>query len=290
MGPYRSLWRAVVSFGLVSIPVKVYAASQDQDVHLRQLHRRCHSPIQYRKWCPVCNAELDPDDIEWGYELAPGRFVTVTEEEIAGLPLPEPHVIQILDFVRLAEVDPAYFQRPYYLEPGEAAGRAYRLLVRSLARSGRAAIARLAIRRRETLAALRPATGDILALVTMRYADELRRPQEVVQLPASAEPSEREQEMALELIERLTAPFEPDRYASQRRRAFAQLLERKAAGEPVTAPERPEAPAVADLVEALRASLAQVDGASGSGSPAAPDGRAAAGRKARRRPKGLTRP
>ena len=257
MGAYRSLWRATVSFGLVSIPVKVYAAAEDREIHLRQLHRRCHSPIQYRKWCPVCETLLADEEIEWGYELAPGRYVVVEPGEVEGLPGPEAHVVQILDFVPPGEVDPAYFERPYYLEPAEAAGRAYRLLVQAMTRAGRLAIARMALRRRERLAALRPA-GPILTLLTMRWADELRPAERVVEAPATGEPTEREQEMALRLVEHLSAPFDPGRYTNQRRQAFAELVERKAAGQPAVAPPRPEPAALADLVEALQASLASV--------------------------------
>lgn len=254
MGPYRSLWRATVSFGLVSIPVKVYAAAEDREIHLRQLHRRCHSPIQYRKWCPVCQAAVGDEEVEWGYELAPGRFVVVSQQEMEQLPGPEAHVVQILDFVAPGEVDPAYFERPYYLEPAEAAVRAYRLLVEAMQRSGRLAIARLAMRRRERLAALRPAAG-VLTLLTMRWADELRPADRVVQMPAGGEPTEREREMAVRLVEHLSAPFDPGRYASQRRQAFAELLERKVAGQPPVAASRPQPTALTDLIEALQASL-----------------------------------
>ena len=254
MGPYRSLWRATVSFGLVSIPVKVYAAAEDREIHLRQLHRRCHSPIQYRKWCPVCETAVADQEIDWGYELAPGRFVVVSEQEMEQLPSPEAHVVQILDFVAPGEVDPAYFERPYYLEPAEAAARAYRLLVEAMDSTGRLAIARMALRRRERLAALQPA-GPVLTLLTMRWADELRPADRVVQVPTGSEPTEREREMAIRLVEHLSAPFDPSRYTNQRRQAFAELLQRKVAGQPpVTAP-RPQPAALTDLIQALQASL-----------------------------------
>ena len=286
MGPYRSLWRATVSFGLVSIPVKVYAAAEDREIHLRQLHRRCHSPIQYRRWCPVCETAVTEEEVDWGYETAPGRFVIVSEQEMEQLPGPEPHVVQILDFVAPTEVDPAYFERPYYLEPAEAAVRAYRLLVEAMDRTGRLAVARMAMRRRERLAALRPA-GGILTLLTMRWADELRPADRVVQVPAGSEPTEREREMAIRLVEHLSAPFDPSRYANQRRQAFAELLERKVVGQPpVTAPQ-PQPAALADLIEALQASL-QAEQPGRDGRRARTDGQPAPA--GRRRPGTRTRP
>lgn len=248
-----------MSFGLVSIPVKVYAATEDKEIHLRQLHQRCHSPIEYRKWCPVCQVEVSSDEIVTGYPVAPGRYVALTEEELQGLPLPEAHTIQILDFVRLADTDPIYFDRPYYLEPADGGLRAYRLLAEAMVETGRLAVARMAMRRRESLSALRVVDG-VLALQTMRFHDEVRPPREVVELPQGAEPTEREQQMAVELVKALSSPFEPQRYVSERRRAFAELLERKAAGQAIVEAPPREPPAVVDLVEALKASLKHVNG------------------------------
>lgn len=283
MGPYRSLWRATVSFGLVSIPVKMYAAAEDRELHLRQLHRRCHSPIRYRKWCPACDVAVPEEELAWGYEVAPGQFVEVSEGELEELPGPEAHVIQILDFVPPDQVDPLYFDRPYYLEPAEAAARAYRVLAEAMGRAGRVAIARFALRRREHLAALRP-YGPVLALVTLRWADELRAPEQVVQLPAGGQPTAREQEVAIELVRRLTARFEPGRYVNQRREAFRELVERKAAQAPPVRPPAPPPAPFADLLEALEASLrAHQPAEPGPDAPASRDGKAPARVGGRRR-------
>ncbi|WP_324715358.1 Ku protein [Carboxydochorda subterranea] len=259
VGPFRSLWRATVSFALVSIPVKVYAATEDKDIHLRQLHDRCHSPIEYRKWCPVCDTEVQPEHVVSGWEVSPGRFVPLTEEELDALPLPEGHTVQIMDFVSLAEVDPVYFERPYYLEPAEGAVRAYRLLVEAMQSTGRMAVARMALRRRESLAALRP-SGNVLTLETMRFHDEVRAPDQVVELPSGSQPTEREREMAVQLVRQLTTAFEPRRYQSRRREAFTELIERKLTGKAVVEAPAQQPPPVADLVEALKASLQQTDG------------------------------
>ena len=260
MGPFRSLWRATVSFGLVSIPVKVYAATEDKEIHLRQLHRRCHSPIEYRKWCPTCGTQVESEDIVMGYPLGPGRFVALSEEELDALPVPEAHTIQILDFVELADADPLYFDRPYYLEPADGGVRPYRLLAEAMGETGRLAVARMAMRRKENLAALRNLDG-VLVLQTMRFADEVRAPHEVVAIPTGGQPDERERRMAVQLVQALSAPFDPKRYVNERRRAFAELVERKAAGQAVVqAPEPQQPPAVVDLVEALKASLQRLDG------------------------------
>lgn len=287
MGPFRSLWRATVSFGLVSIPVKVYAATDDKEIHLRQLHRRCHSPIEYRKWCPVCDTQVGPDDIVMGYALSPGRFVALTEEELDALPLPETHTIQILDFVELGDADPLYFDRPYYLEPADGGVRPYRLLAEAMGETGRLAVARMAMRRKENLAAVRTLDG-VLVLQTMRFHDEVRPPREVVEIPPGGEPDERERRMAVQLVRALSAPFDPQRYVNERRRAFAELIERKAAGqEVVEAPGPQQPPAVMDLVEALKASLQRLDGRGRSDgaahADATPGGRAARRRRARAR-------
>ncbi|HEY8425269.1 MAG TPA: Ku protein [Limnochordales bacterium] len=295
MGAFRSLWRATVSFGLVSIPVKVYAATEDREIHLRQLHRRCHSPIEYRKWCPVCDVQVQAEEIVMGYPLSPGRFVAVEDEDLAALPLPEAHTIRILDFAALAEVDPLYFDRPYYLEPAEGGVRPYRLLVEAMGQTGRVAVARMAMRHRESLAALR-VLGEVLVLQTMRFADEVRPPTDVVDVPAGSQPDERERQMAVQLVQALSSPFDPTRYVNERRRAFVEMLERKAAGQAVVQAPRAEPPAVADLVEALQASLRELDGAgqrppalangarhNGDGRGASADGAAAASPARRRR-------
>lgn len=279
VGPYRSLWKATVSFALVSIPVKVYAATEDKDIHLRQLHRECHSPVEYRKWCPVCRQELSAEQIVSGWEMSPGRYVPITDEDMEHLPLPEGHTIQILDFVRVAEVDPVYFDRPYYLEPAEGGVRAYRLLAEAMREAGRMAVARMAMRRRESLAGLRVLEGGALALMGMRFHDEVRAPGEVVEIPAGGDPAPREKQMALQLVEQLTTSFDPARYESRRRQAFAELLEHKAAGQAVVQAPAQEPTVVADLVEALRASLKASDGDGRKDGKA--DGRkpAAAGRR-----------
>lgn len=270
MGAFRSLWRATVSFGLVSIPVKVYAATEDRQIHLRQLHRRCHSPIEYRRWCPVCGVPVEADEIVMGYPLGPDRFVPLEQGELSSLPLPEAHTIQIMDFAALAEADPLYFDRPYYLEPAEGGVRPYRLLAEAMTQSGRFAVARMAIRHRENLAALRP-SGEVLVLQTMRFADEVRPPRDVVTIPEGGRPDPRERQMAVQLVQALSAPFDPSRYVNQRRQALAEMVERKAAGQAVVQAPAAEPPAVVDLVEALKASLKQLDGAR---QPPAADGTA----------------
>ncbi|QIA27067.1 Ku protein [Thermaerobacter sp. PB12/4term] len=328
----RSLWRGVISFGLVNIPVRMYLAVEERAVHFRQLHRRCGTPIRYRRWCPRCDVEVQPEELARGYEYAPDRFVLISDEDLAGLPLPTARAVEILDFVRGEDIDPIYFQRTYYLEPAEGGEKAYRLLRRAMDLRGCVAVARVALRNKETLACLRTYRHQALALVAMAYPDEIR-PLEALPAyaalgapeplaaggdghrtgvgppvtaggevrgragdgatraygdgaalalpgspdgaagagarvgdtrPAGEPPADRELELALHLIDRLTAPFDPGRYRDRYREALLAVVERKLAGrEEVVAP--PEPAPVLDLMEALRASLEQVE-ARGGGS------------------------
>ena len=187
----RSLWKGVISFGLVNIPVRMYRAVEERGVHFRQLHARCGTPIRYRRWCPRCDVEVAPQDIARGYEYAPDRFVLITDEELAGLPLPTARAVEILDFVHLHEIDPIYFERTYYLEPAEGGEKAYRLLRRAMDLRGCVAVAKVALRHKETLACLRTYRARVLALATMAYPDEIRPIEALPAFATLAGPEER---------------------------------------------------------------------------------------------------
>lgn len=297
----RSVWKGVISFGLVNIPVRLYRAVEERSVHFRQLHAACGTPIRYRRWCPRCEVEAAPEDLARGYEYAPDRFVLITDEDLEGLPLPTARAVEILDFVRLQEIDPIYFERTYYLEPAEGGEKAYALLRRAMDERRCVAVAKVALRHKESLCCLRTYQGRVLALATMAYPDEIRPvealpglarlPREdtattrAVQpagypngLPAGADGAalpgnigqpgggaatgapgagmDRELELALHLIDRLTTPFDPQRYRDHYREALLELVERKLAGRD-GAVVHPEPAPVIDLLEALRASLEQ---------------------------------
>lgn len=255
------MWKGSISFGLVTIPVKLYAATESRDLRFNLLHEACRTPVQYRKWCPHCDREVTSDEIVKGFEYERGRYVTVTEEEMQGIPVAAAHTLEIVDFVRLEEIDPIYFDRTYYLEPGEGGARAYALLRRAMAETGRIAIARVVIRTRESLAAIRVFQGGVLALETMHFPEEIRSP---AGLTAITEPELRpqEMEMAVNLISSLSGTFEPAKFENRYREALLALIEAKVAGEEVVQPEAPpDRGSVVDLMTALRASIQQAESA-----------------------------
>lgn len=250
----RSIWKGAVAFGLVSIPVRLYAAVEERSPHFRQLHRPCSTPVRYLKFCPTCGREVPPEELARAYEVAPGEFVEVGGEELEELPLPTRQTVELLDFVEAAAVDPIHFQRGYYLEP-DGPAKAYALLREALRASGRAGLARLALRERERLALLRVAgDGRTLSLETLFYPDEIRSPAGLA-VPGEVEVDPREREMALHLVEMLSAPFDPARYRDRSREALEALLARKAEGRRLRAPAPAAATGVDELARALEESL-----------------------------------
>lgn len=231
----RSLWKGAITFGLVHIPVKLYPATEDHDVHFRQLHRACHTPLRYRRWCPRCEDELAREDIVKGYEWTPGEFIELEPSDFEALPLATARTVEILDFVRLDEVDPLYFERGYYAGPADGGLRAYALLREVLAESRLAAVAKVALRAKESLALVR-VVPPALAIETLYYPDELRAAEEVDGAGQQAQPSERELEMARDLVGRLAAPWEPGRYHDAYRAALQAMLEERAQGRRPVAP------------------------------------------------------
>ncbi|HVB11114.1 MAG TPA: Ku protein [Bacillota bacterium] len=252
----RSLWKGAVTFGLVHVPVRLYAATEDHDVHFRQLHAACHTPIQYRRYCPHCETEVGREDIARAVEVAPDEYIEVTSNDLEDLPLPTLHAIEILEFVPLQDVDPIYFERGYYVGPGEGGARAFALLRAVLADAGRAALTKVALRAKESLGLLRVA-GPALALETMFYPDEVRPVDDVEGVMVTAAPvDQRELAIAQELVARLSGPFAPDLYHDNYRIAMRDLLDRKAAGRAVVRPAAaPESQGFEDLLAALQASV-----------------------------------
>ncbi|MDK2925865.1 MAG: end-binding protein Ku, partial [Bacillota bacterium] len=216
----RSLWRGSVSFGLVNIPVRLYAATEKQDIKFRYLHKECLTPIEYEKRCPTCRREVAGDEIVWGYEYEKGRFVVLNEEDFDRLPLHTTKTIDILDFVALKEVDPAFFERTYFLEPAEGGAKAYQLLRKAMEKTDRVAIAKVTLRSKESLAAVRTREGA-LVLSTMFYANELRSPQGLNLGAETVEISDKELELAIRLVEELTTKFTPEKYTSEYRAALS---------------------------------------------------------------------
>jgi DNA end-binding protein Ku len=249
------MWKGAISFGLVTIPVKLYAATEEKELHFKQLHKQCGTPIRYKKFCPTCAVEVEADQIIKGYEIEKEQYVTITEEELEAIPVAASRTLEIVDFIQLSEIDPVFYDRTYYLEPGDGGSKPYALLRRAMEETGRIALAKVVMRSKESLAAIRVFREGVLALETMHFPDEVRSP---AGLKGIVEPELRPQEldMAKNLVLSLSAPFDPAKYQNEYRDAVLQLIAAKAHGA-VSAPAavEPKPGRVVDLMDALRASI-----------------------------------
>ena len=254
----RPLWNGTVAFGLVVIPVRLYAATERKAVTFHLLHAECHTPVKYLKWCPRCGREVPAEEIVKAYEYQKGEYVVLTEEELESIPGPGGHAIEILDFVELAQVDPIYYEKSFFLEPAEGAEKAYALLLHSMREEGKVALARVSVRAKETLAVVRAYRDRFLLMETMFWADEVRSGEEL-RIPAEAPLDEREKAMARMLVETLSSDFDPSKYENRQREAVLALIEKKVQGKEVVKETRPAAAPI-DLMEALRKSI---EGAAG---------------------------
>ncbi len=289
----RAIWKGAISFGLVSIPVRLYSATEERDVSFHQVHREDGGRIKYKRTCSIDGEEVPYADIAKGYELDTGEIVVLTDEDLADLPLSTAKVVDVLQFVPLEQVDPIYFNKSYYLEPDKAAGKPYVLLRDALEASGMVALVKVAIRSREQLSTLRVRDG-VLVLETMLWPDEIRTPDfGFLDEDVSARPQELA--MAESLIESMAGDFDPTQYHDEYREALQKVIDAKIAGREVVEPE-PEAAAagggeVIDLMAALRQSVDAAKRARGE-EPAAAEagggrsagGRAAGGAAARKAP------
>jgi DNA end-binding protein Ku len=258
----RSIWSGAISFGLVNVPVKLYSAVSRKTVRFNQLNSQTGNRIQQKRVDPETGEEVAFDDIVKGFELTKGRYVVLTPEELDALDPERTRTIDIEDFVALEEIDPVYYDHPYWLVPDKGAAKAYGLLLEAMREAGRVAIARVVLRSKEQLVAIRPA-GHGLMMETMIFADEVVPPEEIEDLPEEAElkVSDRELKMAEQLIESLTSEWDPEKYSDEYREKVLDLIERKAQGEEIVAlPEAPAPARVPDLMAALEASLAAVKG------------------------------
>jgi DNA end-binding protein Ku len=250
------MWRGEVSFGLVMIPIRLYAATEHRDVSFRQVHRADGGRIRFRRVCSIDGEEIPYSDVAKGYELPNGEMVVLTDDDLAELPLPTAHSIEVLHFSPADQVDPIMWERSYYTEPEPQGVRAYALLRDALERSGMVAVAKVALRNRETLAALRTRDG-VLVLVTLMWPDEIRVP-DFEFLEEDVEVRSQELKMAASLIDSMTVDFDPSQYTDQYREAVEDLVEAKIEGHEVAAPPPPPEKPVTSLADALQASLAAV--------------------------------
>jgi DNA end-binding protein Ku len=252
----RSIWTGTISFGLVTVPVKMYSAVNRKTVRFHQLNKATGARIAMRRVDPSTGDEVAYEDIVKGYELSPDRYVLIEPEELESLDPAKTKTIEIQDFVDLAEIDPVFYDHPYYLAPAAGGAKPYKLLLEAMRQTGRVGIAKVVIRSKEQLVALRPMEGDVLGMATMIFADELVDPDRIDELGGDVELNERELDIAKQLVESLAADFEPGQYRDTYRDEVLNLIERKAAGEEIAVqPQVEEAAPVPDLMAALKASL-----------------------------------
>ena len=283
-GMARSIWTGAISFGLVTVPVKLYSAVSRKTVRFHQLNGETGVRIQQRRVDPTTGEEVSFDSIVKGFEIGPDRYVIVQPEELEALDPKKTKTIEIEDFVDLSDIDPIFYDHPYYLAPGAGGAKPYRLLLEAMRESGKVAIAKVVIRQKEQLVAIRPMENDVLGMATMIFADEVVDADRIDELDAAreVEVNDRELGIAKQLVESLSGDFEPDKYHDTYREEVLSLIERKAAGEEIAVqPEREEAEEpVPDLMAALKASLDAVRERDGGGDAAAEDEEEAPKRKA----------
>lgn len=267
----RAIWKGFISFGLVTIPVGIGIAQQRREVSFRNLSRESMVPVKQKRWDPVRDVEIGPDEMIKGYEITKGRYVTVEEEELARFSARQEKTIEILEFVDLADIDPVYFERAYWVEPQERAERPYALLMRAMERAGRGAIGRFVLSTKEHLVLLRVMDGAMV-IETLYYPEDIRvgEHREIQDRVQSVEVKDEELAIADQLIESLTRDFDATKYENETRRALVEFLEAKADGQAPVIPEDVGEPApVVDLMAALKASLA-ASGAPTEAEPAKP--------------------
>ena len=248
----RALWRGTISFGMVTIPVKLFTATESQDISFRQLHAADNSPIKLVRRCSSDGKDLETDEIVKGYEYAKDRYILVDESDLEKLPIPSKHTIELTAFVASEEIDPVFYEKSYHVEPEELGRKPFALLVKALEEKKLNAVGKIAIRTKERLCSLRPRNGSLM-LETLFYSDEIRPPD--FETP-EVKVSEAEMKVAYALIDLLHEPFDPTKYRDEYREGLMSIIEAKLEGHEFVAPEEPAAAAPAvDLMAALRASV-----------------------------------
>jgi DNA end-binding protein Ku len=274
----RAIWSGSISFGMVSIPVKLFGATESKDISFHLLHAKDGTRLQQRRWCPTDEADVPWNETARGYEYAKGQYVMLTDEDFESLPLPSKHTIDLSAFVEEKEIDPVFYERSYYLEPAERAEKPYALLLKALEKRNLTAIATITIRKKEQLCALRAHEGTIM-LETLYYPDEIRA-ERGMDL-SGVKVSDRELEMAFTLIDIFRKPFDPSEYHDHYREALAELIEAKLEGKQVVKAPAPRDTRVIDLADALKRSVEAAKKEAGKPKPPA-RARTRASRPARR--------
>jgi len=249
-----SVWKGYLTFGLISIPIRLHSAARSEGIHFNQLHTVCHARIKQPQYCPTCQRMVERSEIVKGYEYEKDQYVLVEEEEIKKIAPPSARTMEIMEFVNLADVDPLYFETSYLAVPEEPGRKPYRLLVQTMEESGRAAIAKVAMHQREYTVIIRPRTHG-LTLHTMYYADEVRSVPEYGSTDGVQVKAE-EVKLAKQLVDSLTGEFDPKKYRDEYQDRLKALVEAKLKGREVATAPEPELAPVIDMMEALKRSLA----------------------------------
>jgi DNA end-binding protein Ku len=258
----RTIWNGSISFGLVNIPIGLALATQRDDVSFRTLHRECGTPIKQKRWCPHHEREVEADELVKGWEVAKGEYVVVEESDLESVALQRSQSIEILRFVKLEDVDPVYFDRTYYLAPAaaDAQRRPYVLLLRAMQETGMAAVGKFVLWGKENLCQIR-AQGETLAMELLFFADDVRSKAEIEEAVEATEVRDAELGLAEQVINSLVGEWEPQDFENEYRRDLKAMLDAKLSGEQITRPEPVAETPVIDLMEALRRSVAEVQGA-----------------------------
>jgi DNA end-binding protein Ku len=249
-----TVWKGHLTFGLISIPVRMFAAARGERISFNQLHKECHSRLKQPLFCPVCNRNVERSEIVKGYEYEKDQYVLFSEEELDKIEPPSAHVMEILEFVKLNEMDPLYFDSSYYISPEEAGVKAYKLLMKAMEESGYGAVAKLTMHQREHIVIIRPGSRG-MTLHTMFYSNEIRAAESIP--TDNVEVKDQEKKLAEQLIASLAAPFEPQKYRDEYQENVRALIAAKLKGQQVTEVAQPHLAPVIDLMEALKKSIAE---------------------------------
>ncbi len=251
-----SVWKGYLTFGLISIPIRLFSAARTERISLNQLHNVCKTRIRMPLYCPHCEKQVPRNEIVKGYEYEKDQYVLFNEEELDKIEPQSARSMEILEFVKVVEIDPLYYDASYYVTPEDEGKKAYQLLLAAMEESGYAAIAKLTMHQREHIVVVRPRANG-MTLHTMYYTNEIREVAEYGQSDKSAEPKPQEKKLAEQLIESLAAKFEPEKYKDQYQESMRGLIEAKQQGQEVAEAPHPKLAPVIDLMEALKKSIAE---------------------------------
>ncbi|HEU4964724.1 MAG TPA: Ku protein [Bacilli bacterium] len=250
----HTMWKGSISFGLVNVPVKMFAATEDKDIKFKYLHDECGTPVKNIRTCPTCDRTIEWSEVVKGYEHQPGQYVLMKDEDFEKVLPQKTKTIDILNFVELPEIDPIYFNKSYYLAPEDTSSKAYALLRKAMEESGKIAVAKMVIRSTQSLCVLRTYEG-VIVMESIFYPDEVRAVTMIPSVPADVEVAENEMNVAVKLIESLTVQFEPEQYRNEYRERLLHAIEEKIEGHEITEAAEPKPDQMHDLMAALQASL-----------------------------------